>query len=72
MVDPRLRNIMDLLAYFRIFRVHIFLAGLNSEFNHARSEILRKDPLLDLESCYAYVRKDDNQRHTMEEPKGYA
>ena len=50
-------------------RVYIFLAGLDSEFNQARSEILRKDPPLDLESCYAYVRKDQNQRHTMEEPK---
>ncbi|GJV39091.1 retrovirus-related pol polyprotein from transposon TNT 1-94 [Tanacetum coccineum] len=50
-------------------RVHIFLAGLDQEFNQARSEILRKDPPLDLESCYAYVRKDQNQRSTMEEPK---
>nr|GMC69464.1 putative transcription factor interactor and regulator CCHC(Zn) family [Ipomoea batatas] len=37
-------------------QVHIFLAGLDPEFNQARSEILRKDPPLDLESCYAYVR----------------
>ncbi|KAJ9539522.1 hypothetical protein OSB04_032255 [Centaurea solstitialis] len=50
-------------------RVHIFLADLDPEFNQARSEILRKDPPLDLESSYAYVRKDQNQRHTMEEPK---
>ncbi|KAJ9561968.1 hypothetical protein OSB04_007128 [Centaurea solstitialis] len=50
-------------------RVHIFLAGLDPEFNQARGEILRKDPPLDLESCYAYIRKDQNQRHTMEEPK---
>ncbi|PWA60403.1 hypothetical protein CTI12_AA387250 [Artemisia annua] len=51
------------------FRVHIFLAGLDPDFNQARSEILRKDPPLDLESCYAYIRKDQNQRQTMEEPK---
>lgn len=50
-------------------RVHIFLAGLDPEFNHVRSEILQKDPPLDLESCYAYVRKDQNQRNTMEELK---
>ncbi|KAL4555898.1 hypothetical protein LXL04_038530 [Taraxacum kok-saghyz] len=50
-------------------RVHIFLAGLDSEFNQARSEILRKDPPLSLESCYAYIRKDHNQRQTMEDPK---
>lgn len=51
------------------FHVHIFLAGLDSEFTQARSEILRKDPPLSLEACYAYIRKDHNQRHTMEESK---
>lgn len=51
------------------FRVHIFLAGLDQEFNQARSEILRKDPPLDLESSYAYIRKDHSQRQSMEEPK---
>lgn len=50
-------------------RVHIFLDGLDREFNHVRSEILRKDPPLDLEFCYASVRRDQNQRNTMEEPK---
>lgn len=50
-------------------RVHIFLAGLDSSFNQARSEVLRKDPPLSLESCYAYIRKDLSQRQTMEEPK---
>ena len=50
-------------------RVHIFLAGLDAEFSQARSEILRKDPPLSLESSYAYVRKDYSQRQTMEEPK---
>lgn len=43
------------------FRVHIFLAGLDQEFNHAGSEILRKDPALDLETSYAYIRKDYTQ-----------
>lgn len=51
------------------FRVHIFLAGLDSEFNQARSKVLRKDPPLSLEACYAYIRKDQTQRQTMEEPK---
>ena len=49
------------------FRVHIFLAGLDSDFNQARSECLRKDPPLSLELCYAYIRKDSNQRRTMED-----
>lgn len=50
-------------------RVHIFLVGLDPEFNQAQSEVLRKDPLLDLDSRYAYIRKDQSQRKTMEEPK---
>lgn len=49
------------------FRVHIFLAGLDSEFNQARSECLRKDPPLSLEACYAYIRKDSSQRQAMED-----
>lgn len=48
------------------FRDHIFLAGLDPEFNQVRSESLRKDPPLSLESCYAYIRKDRNQRSAME------
>lgn len=43
------------------FRVPFFLAGLDSEFNQARNECLRKDPPLSLELCYAYIRKDSNQ-----------
>ncbi|KAG8383239.1 hypothetical protein BUALT_Bualt05G0163700 [Buddleja alternifolia] len=46
-------------------RVHIFLSGLDSEFDQVRGEILRKDPKLDLESSYAYVRREYQQRHTM-------
>lgn len=51
------------------FRDHIFLAGLDPKFNQARSEVLRKDPPLSLESCYTYIRKDQSQRQTMEEQK---
>nr|GLL22003.1 hypothetical protein CCACVL1_06334 [Ipomoea trifida] len=61
--------IISLHKHMTRLRVHIFLAGLDPKLNQARSEILRKDPPLDLESCYAYVRKDHNQRQTMEEPK---
>ena len=46
-------------------RVHIFLSGLDSEFDHVCGEILRKDPKLDLESTYSYVRKEYQQRQTM-------
>ena len=46
-------------------RVHIFLSGLDSEFDQVRGEILRKDPKLDLESTYAYVRREHQQKQTM-------
>jgi len=39
-------------------RVHIFLNGLDAEFDQVRGEILRKDPKLDLESTYKYVRRE--------------
>ena len=38
---------------------------LDSEFDHVRGEILQKDPKLDLESTYAYVRREDQQKQTM-------
>ncbi|KAJ9552232.1 hypothetical protein OSB04_016277 [Centaurea solstitialis] len=78
-IDTRLmaqeKNVNQVISLHKTIarlRVHIFLAGLDVEFNQTRSEILRKDPPLDLESCYAYVRKDQNQRNTMEEPKAAA
>lgn len=37
-------------------RVHIFLTGLDAEFDQVRGEFLRNDPKLDLKSTYAYVR----------------
>ncbi|XP_021829840.1 uncharacterized protein LOC110770066 [Prunus avium] len=45
--------------------VHIFLAGLDPEFYQVRGEILRKDPKLDLENTFAYVRRDAQQRMSM-------
>jgi hypothetical protein len=41
------------------------LSGLDSDFDQVRGEILRKDPKLDLESTYAYVRREVQQRQTM-------
>ncbi|XP_068649512.1 uncharacterized protein [Aristolochia californica] len=54
----------DVIAYRKSverLRVHIFLNGLDAEFEQVRGEILRKDPIdpiLDLEKAYAYVRRD--------------
>ncbi|KAL6339315.1 hypothetical protein AAG906_028037 [Vitis piasezkii] len=38
--------------------VHIFLNGLDAEFEQIRGEILRRDPVLDLEETYVYVCRD--------------
>ena len=38
--------------------MHIFLTGLNGEFKQIRGEILRKDPIPELEACYALVRHE--------------
>jgi hypothetical protein len=46
-------------------RVHIFLAGLDDDFEQIRGEILRKDPVPGLEECYAFVRREDLRRGAM-------
>ncbi|KAH0725634.1 hypothetical protein KY284_001499 [Solanum tuberosum] len=46
-------------------RVHIFLNGLDAKFDQVCGEILRKDPKLDLESTYASVQREAQQRQTM-------
>ncbi|XP_068666389.1 uncharacterized protein [Aristolochia californica] len=71
-LDHRDRTIMkdpdDVISYRKSFerlRVHIFLNGLDAEFEQVRGEILRKDPILDLEEAYAYVRRDSVRRTTL-------
>ena len=54
-------GIVSLHKHITRLRTHIFVARLDSEYNNTRSETLRKDPLLDLESSYAYIRRDHNQ-----------
>ena len=56
MKDPE-----DIAAYRKSIerqRVHIFLAGLDGHFEQVRGEILRKDPLPDLEECYVVIRRE--------------
>ena len=53
MKDPN-----DIAAYWKSIerqRVHIFLVGLDGDFEQVRGEILRKDHLPDLEECYALI-----------------
>ena len=39
--------------------MHIFLAGLEGDFEQVHDEILRKDPIPELEECYAPVFRED-------------
>ncbi|XP_020967749.1 uncharacterized protein LOC107616183 [Arachis ipaensis] len=48
-------------------RVHIFLAGLDCEFDQIRGDILRKDPIPELEECYSLVRRESVRLATMKE-----
>ncbi|RVW14835.1 Retrovirus-related Pol polyprotein from transposon TNT 1-94 [Vitis vinifera] len=56
MKDPE-----DIAAYRKSIErqwVHIFLAGLGGDFEQVRGEILHKDPLPNLEECYALIRRE--------------
>lgn len=46
-------------------QVHIFLSGFDSKFEQVCGEILRKDLKLDLETTYIYVRREYQQKQTM-------
>ena len=63
MKDPE-----DIVAYRKTIerlRVHIFLAGLNGEFEQIRGEILRKESVPDLEGCYFLVRRESVRHATL-------
>lgn len=50
--------------------MHIFLVGLDGEFEQVRGEILRKDPIPELKVCYALVCRESVRHATMiEEPE---
>ncbi|RVW80019.1 hypothetical protein CK203_055832 [Vitis vinifera] len=56
----------DIAAYRKSIeqqRMHIFLAGLDGDFEQVRGEILLKDHVLDLEVCYALIQREA-VRHT--------
>ena len=46
-------------------RVHMFLSGLDSEYDQVYGEILRKDPKFTLKQSYTYVRKVHFDRQVM-------
>lgn len=58
----------DVKAYHKSIerlRVHIFLAGLDGDFEQVRGEILRKEPVPGLEECHALIRRETVRRATL-------
>ena len=58
----------DIASYQKLLqrkRVHIFLVGLEGDFEQVRGEILRKDPIPELEESYALVHYEDVRRGVM-------
>ena len=52
----------DIASYQKLLqrqRVHIFLTGLEGDFEQVRGEILRKDLIPELEECYALVHREN-------------
>jgi hypothetical protein len=45
--------------------VHIFLAGLDGDFEQIHGEILRKYPIPELEAFYALVHRESFRHATM-------
>lgn len=57
----------DVLEYKKSvdrLRVHIFLAGLDGDFEQICREILRKDSTTDIEECYSIVRREAARQST--------
>ncbi|XP_062002636.1 uncharacterized protein LOC133720398 isoform X1 [Rosa rugosa] len=46
-------------------RVHMFLSGLDLEYDQVCGEILRKEPKFSLEQSYAYIRKVQSEKQAM-------
>lgn len=44
------------------------MAGLNSEYDSIRIQILSKDPLSSLNEVYSYVQEEEDHRHAMLSP----
>lgn len=62
----------DVTSYRRAvdrLRTHIFLAGLDTKFEPIHGEILLKDPILELEECYALIRKEAIRHATLQQQK---
>lgn len=51
-------------------RVHIFLAGLDEDFDQIRREILRRDIAPNLDECYDLVRREAVRNTSLKEDSG--
>ncbi|KAB5531798.1 hypothetical protein DKX38_018468 [Salix brachista] len=63
MRDPD--DIIMYKAFVEKFRIHIFLNGLDVEFEQMRGEILSMDLSLDLKCTHAYVHHEANHQTLM-------
>lgn len=63
--EKTVEELVQLHSAMGKLHVHIFLSGLDSKYDQVRGEILRKDPKLDLEDAYAYVKRKYQQKQTM-------
>ena len=59
MKDPE--DVVIYRKFVERLKVHIFLAGLDEEFDQVRGEILRKDIITDLEECCSFIRRDKRE-----------
>ena len=53
-----IEGVLQMHSAIATLQVQIFLSGLDLDFDKVQGEILRKDPKLDLESTYDYVRRE--------------
>lgn len=51
-------------------RVHIFLAGLDEDFDQIRREILRRDTVPNLDECYSLIRREAVRNTSLKEDSG--
>ncbi|KAL3522109.1 hypothetical protein ACH5RR_014943 [Cinchona calisaya] len=63
----------DVTAYQKSIerlRVHIFLIGLDGDFEQVRGEILRKEPVPGLEECYTLIQREAVRHATLKDETG--
>ncbi|KAL3512908.1 hypothetical protein ACH5RR_025625 [Cinchona calisaya] len=65
-----MKDLDDVAAYQKSIeqlRAHIFLAGLDGDFEQVHGKILRKEPISGLEECYALIQREVVCRATLKD-----